>query len=68
MGMNHRNKGHFFLSLDLPLAFMTQCVSKNCFEKSQLDLEESILLYSEGNIESSSSTSHGEQTSLLCHF
>lgn len=33
--------GQYFLFLDLPLAFITKCISTNWFEESQLDLEES---------------------------
>lgn len=53
---------------DLPLAFIATCVSTNWREKPQLDIGESTFLYLGGNIKSSSSTSHREQTFLLCHF
>lgn len=37
--MDHSNGGQYFLLLDLPLVFITKCMSTNWFEKSQLDSE-----------------------------
>lgn len=41
VGMDHSNRGQYFLFLDLPLAFVAKGMSTNWFEKSQLDIEKS---------------------------
>lgn len=59
--------GSSFLYVDLLLAFTSKRIIANWLEKSQLELEESMA-YIQKETESLNSLSHGERTSLLCHF